>query len=1087
MSDLITKDYRSSFKDLKRKNQALNGLTQTARVLEALQGDYFSIEERTFSEWMAYLRKAAHNIRFYNDQTFQPDGHWGDALPGIIQSQSLENLLNGLPVPEETKTLASRPDIAALLAFFTLMTHPKGQFDALTERHKQHYYQDVLGFAPLAAQPDQVHLVIGLDEDTPGMTLPAGTCFTGPTDSNDLPLVYETETQAALNHTQVVQMKTLSGVVDLREEKGLGIRKNEQRILTQVIDTENGLELDSGGVLTFGDDLAETQTPGENQQFSRIGLTIASPALYLAGGTRTVTLICNRASGTESSPLSLKQWFDIAVSTADGMITYEHDLLTQDGNHNRDENESNWTIDENSDGLCMEFSSLFPAITGLEGEQAPGVTSLPHFVFSLRPNQEKAAAILKKSIFTAIELNMDVCGLPGLIAGSDDGSLDTASPFEPLTGAPKIGSRLTFTHPELLVKPITDADITFHWIGRPVDLNEHYRIYAEYRDFTGQSSDQFSEPLRSNTWPKPKFTFTRSDDLSDPGDPIDMFSNHTPVDNIDIHTIAFISASDNGPVYSWDTLPLDEPAGNWPRRYNATLVNNDFGHGEFAQVSQYAAYLNSQQSGTKEEGELRIVPDPYTPELEQLTLNYSCSVTLEASALASMDSPALQFLHPLGRPRIVASGATMTLLPYMPENAYLYIGLNQTSLPGSFRFYFQVDPVDSSNISDNSYVKWEYMTPQGWQLLLSSADGAQMGQPRIIEDSTQLLLNSGIVVLELPAMDESLSGLGDGLLWLQVSIFNQNSDSMAGDLPGAVRYSALRGIYPQGVVATLITEEVDPSHYQQPLPAESVTELDVPDERISSVTQPWPGFGARVEETESELSVRASERLRHKQRALTRWDYEHLVLNSFPEVYMARCYAPQENELNSESDISVVVIPVNYDTSILQPKLPLYLRQQIETMLEEVSPSGVSVTVKDPVYEEVHFDVLVKIFSGYDIDSVVREINQILINYLTPWQSDSDEDPNFRQAIYFTELALALEQHPAVDVVHHIRATVDRPAQILPGVPNSFDETDNIIQPGQEDAILVPSHYHKIVLVDQDLPIVEGIGKWRVEIDLTVS
>ncbi|MEI8634207.1 hypothetical protein P4S72_23485 [Vibrio sp. PP-XX7] len=41
------------------------------------------------------------------------------------------------------------------------------------------------------------------------------------------------------------------------------------------------------------------------------------------------------------------------------------------------------------------------------------------------------------------------------------GVLDTTAPFTPFTYKPKIGSRFTFTHPELLVKPIVSATLNF--------------------------------------------------------------------------------------------------------------------------------------------------------------------------------------------------------------------------------------------------------------------------------------------------------------------------------------------------------------------------------------------------------------------------------------------------------------------------------------------------------------------------------------------------------------------------------------------------------------------------------------------------
>ncbi|MEI8634211.1 hypothetical protein P4S72_23505 [Vibrio sp. PP-XX7] len=178
----------------------------------------------------------------------------------------------------------------------------------------------------------------------------------------------------------------------------------------------------------------------------------------------------------------------------------------------------------------------------------------------------------------------------------------------------------------------------------------------------------------------------------------------------------------------------------------------------------------------------------------------------------------------------------------------------------------------------------------------------------------------------------------------------------------------------------------------------------------------------------------------------------------------------------------MMLVPVNHDVNILQPKLPLYLYQRIESFLYQVCPPGLSIRVRDPSYEEVAFDVALKIQTGYDIDAVVSGINQKLIDFLTPWVGDKSQAASFRKVIYLTELAGMLEQHPAVDTVHYIRATVSGEQ----GVRN-YDDADNIIEPSGDENILVPSRNHKVVLVDQDVAVVEGVGKWRIEIDFTVT
>src|SRR5690606_19431370 len=79
------------------------------------------------------------------------------------------------------------------------------------------------------------------------------------------------------------------------------------------------------------------------------------------------------------------------------------------------------------------------------------------------------------------------------------------------------------------------------------------------------------------------------------------------------------------------------------------------------------------------------------------------------------------------------------------------------------------------------------------------------------------------------------------------------------------------------------------AHYAQPLPAGSIQRLLVPEAGLAKLEQPYSSSGGRPAEAPERLDTRVSERLRHKDRALTAWDHERLVLHRFPQIYKARC------------------------------------------------------------------------------------------------------------------------------------------------------------------------------------------------------
>ncbi len=67
--------------------------------------------------------------------------------------------------------------------------------------------------------------------------------------------------------------------------------------------------------------------------------------------------------------------------------------------------------------------------------------------------------------------------------------------------------------------------------------------------------------------------------------------------------------------------------------------------------------------------------------------------------------------------------------------------------------------------------------------------------------------------------------------------------------------------------------------------------------------QPFQSFDGKHAEVGKEFYTRVSERLRHKGRAITAWDYEHLVLDRFPGIYKVKCITHAEPECNCRSAV----------------------------------------------------------------------------------------------------------------------------------------------------------------------------------------
>ncbi len=181
----------------------------------------------------------------------------------------------------------------------------------------------------------------------------------------------------------------------------------------------------------------------------------------------------------------------------------------------------------------------------------------------------------------------------------------------------------------------------------------------------------------------------------------------------------------------------------------------------------------------------------------------------------------------------------------------------------------------SEEVEAMPQVALRYLKDDRWENLVA--------QENILYDATQQLFQTGLVRLRLPKV-ESLAHrvMPPGLYWLRAESYADNA-GWTGDLVA---------IHAQAMEVDFVDRGNTLEHLQRPLPVGSIKTLVQRMPEIKAVTQPYTSFGGRPTEAPEHLYTRVSERLRHKQRALTAWDYERLVLEHFPEVYKVKCLLP---------------------------------------------------------------------------------------------------------------------------------------------------------------------------------------------------
>ncbi|MBO9618708.1 MAG: carboxypeptidase-like regulatory domain-containing protein [Niabella sp.] len=452
------------------------------------------------------------------------------------------------------------------------------------------------------------------------------------------------------------------------------------------------------------------------------------------------------------------------------------------------------------------------------------------------------------------------------------------------------------------------------------------------------------------------------------------------------------------------------------------------------------------------------------------------------------------------------------------QQGMLYIGLEQLQPLQSISLLFQFAEGSAANEDDDPpAINWSYLSNNNWR---------PMKAEQIVSDGTYGFQTTGIIKIDIPA-DASLSNTlaSGGLIWLCASV-----DGYAERIPQLI------DIVTQAVEASFADAGNDPAHFDNALPAGSIAKLVTPVAEIGKVQQPFASFDGKHREVGKEFYTRVSERLRHKGRAVTAWDYEHLVLDRFPSVYKVKCithtdpnclcrtavsvpvqkhfllsynsddnfdnpsqiliktiindlatypqlkatitiFDPGNNNSTSDDSIKgkivalltsngavdsgrittfvaasgtlwtmqvmlgdypsdskkeccgpqvapghVLLVPIanlknRNAVNPLQPKTSRRVLIAIQEFLKTKTAPFVQVHAKNPVYEQIIVSFKVQFLSGMDKGYYMKQLNEELVHFLTPWAFDETADVQFGQKIYASSIINFIEERSYVDFI----------------------------------------------------------------------
>lgn len=1037
-------------------------LTDAGQIIntDGLSKNWF--DDTVYSDWTAYKNDIDPDDSIFND----PLSAFSDQFLSIEHAAN-HNLFTGIfdtylstytkiiqdAETELLKTLESfdshTPHYALFLSFLMLFRFTQKHINTLTQRHLDFYYKEVLRLQPRAAEANKVHILGELAKQVDSYLLKQGTLLKAGKDSLKKDVNYQLDADTVFNKAKVAQLKTFykASEKDSIIVSGINQQNNTGRVFASpATNTDDGIE----AKLTSANKewqpfvhkvYREAALEKIAMPKASLGFALASHYLYLTEGERNVFVRLatsnNPAFSTKQFECYLtaeKEWYKV-----DSLTISASDKKLSDGNTN-----------------CVEISFTIPgsapAIVNYNAAKHGGTfnVALPMLKIYLANDDTSVYEYdsLKDITITKTEIRVEVGmangynqnGLKNLQLSNDFGVIDASKPFMPFGSQPKKDTGFVIGHKEIFSKKNTSIKLNIEWAELPSSVLD-IKYDSTYLSTKNSTTSQYSYSKNSSAspyYPKVQPYFLQSgiwNSLIADGQMVYPI-NETDIFNYTDQNVQVFSSGQNIPadaIVKYGDIDYQLTAKS-TNGFSKLVLKDDFGFSKYLMdLSKYLLEKNNSILYPKEVG---VQPtEPYTPKIKSIYASYSAYAIndLTNATAEAFDSRDISFFHiyPFGdgeQHLYLNSASQVFLLPQFshtiksesfPHIGEFYIGIENLNPGEAVNILFQVmEGTTNPKIKKpkDQHIYWAFLSNNKWIEFVSSD----------YSDNTLQLVQSGIISFAIPdAATIANTILPTGYIWLRAAITE-----------AAEAVCDLISVDAQASVATFVNNENADDFLNTALPAGTVTKLKIPDVSVKKMTQPYSSFGGRPKENDDHFYIRISERLRHKARAITVWDYEHLVLEAFPEIYKVKClnHTQIEDAVYHEvkpGHVSIITIPSQQnhnDTNPLKPYTQQSTLTKIEEFLQKRTSCFVNLHACQPQFEEIRLEFSLKLYDQYkDFTFYSEQLKEEITQFLSPWAFGNTKSIDFGGKIYKSVLINFIEERYYVDFITDVKmfVTVD--------------------------------------------------------------
>lgn len=995
LNELLTK-YDSIKKNIEEKKKVVDILLEWAQKINSWQETLTSLGE---DELATLIKNIAYDIISPHEKWLR---HWknkhskipedSDYPSSIFKNPALgDNISNSLylfvriiiKIQETTKDYLEnhlfshgdhQPHSAMYIAFSILFKNIQNKQNKLPKKHLDFYYKDVLHQEP--QEGEQVRSVVSF-ELLPsiksslikkGAKLNAGKLFGSKND-----ILFETSQALNVEQVSIDKMQTLffnsNPYINVGTKKPI-IYNVEKK---QLIDNGKAVDLKDDWFVFGANKESIQNTIIRPESSADIGFIIGSPVLILTEGRREIKLEIefNIDSAVDSinDPFltllnQIKENWGISLNAVFSKIFYRGFTISYTSKTGwLDFEDMSLSYDEKNNLLTvlLVLENTEPALEKSDLKNTPEL-SWPSIKIILNEYAPVYLySFLHNLVVNAINIDVQVKNMKNVTAYNSLGKVSILKPLDIFGPIPSIGSYLMIGKSELFQKEVSEVDINFDWDALPTVFNGFSSYYEGYSLPINNDSFKVDFTVLSNGYWLPT--------ILDKPITLDLFNTENCIssegyEGVKLKNSSSFKIQGFQDFETGENLNLKDPLpysiNTQSGFFKLTLCAPSFGFGssiyqqEFTEIATFNA---------KNKEQLPLPKKPYVPKVKGISISYKASDKLlfkdYYSKGTSTQTNKGEYFHirPSGNDPIIIDGKVtkFTLLPVFNSQGYLFLGFKGVSKTTTISLFFNLLRSSTTNLISESTIKWEYYEGNRWQ---------KFEDEHILSDGTNGFVKSGIIEITLPI----LGNKEESLYWVRVSTRTS-----------AEHYPKIKGVYLNAVEAICCSEDIE--IIGKEIPEGSISKIEGQFPNIKNVVQPRSSFGGLLPEDQKDYYTRVSQRLRHKSRAVTHWDFEALILENFANVRIVKCTNLNKCFQPVPGKLSVVVLNSKWNKEERN-----YFKNEsllaMKTFLQKHSNPFVNINVINPTAEYLlvncNFQFKDNISGGYYLEKLNNDISDFL-------------------------------------------------------------------------------------------------------------